>query len=333
MGLKGRCTRCWGSLLARFEDHAGWTGIKCRVCGIKFEGEKARNEIERMQAQTSLNFMDVRRGRAPEYSDTTFVQKFFPTAEPYPEEELAARVRRSQVNRKGRTKLTRHDFPPGSPGLLFIQAHILMAGVAGLSYPDEMSIAEVPDLRPNDDGSLTMHLSTKGFGDDPQYSENRLKNRMGTTMIEAMTAAFACELAIKAICLTCKDEAPKSHDLIALYDDLPALSKQRIETDYPEIVGTLRTGRHTFGQWRYFEVNVGEAGMRAMIDVPHAHAFGKAARVILDEAVMVGLGATVELETKDDIVFAGDTENHSVKFRVNIKARENPPPTRGPAPG
>ena len=64
-----------------------------------------------------------------------------------------------------------------------------------------------------------------------------------------------------------------------------------------------------------------------MIDVPHAHALGKAARVILDEAVMVGLGAAVDMETKDNVRIVGNTENHRFDFKVGIKARETPPRT------
>ena len=39
-------------------------------------------------------------------------------------------------------------------------------------------------------------------------------------MAQAMTAAFACELVMKAICLTCKDEAKQTHDLLDLNDGL-----------------------------------------------------------------------------------------------------------------
>ena len=325
--LKGRCTRCWGSLLARREDNGGWTGIRRRVCGTKTEGEKARDEFNEMQDRTALNLMNMQSGRAPEYGDAKFVQKIFPEPDSLSEAELAARVQTKLPEGKMRNRLNRHDFPLGSPGLLFIQAHILMAGVAEISYPDEMSVAHMPDVQVKDDGFLAFPLSIEGFRDDPNYSGNRLKNRMGSTLIEAMTAAFACELAMKAICLTCGDEAAKTHDLIELHDDLPEPGRRRIAADYPEIAETLQAARHTFGQWRYFEVNVGEAGMRAMIDVPHAHALGKAARVILDEAVMVGLGAAVDMETKDNVRIVGNTENHRFDFKVSIKARETPPRT------
>ena len=130
-------------------------------------------------------------------------------------------------------------------------------GVADISNPDEMSVGHLPDVRVVDDGSLAMPRPQEGFKNDTAELDNRLWNRMGTTMIEAMSAPFACQLAMKAICLTCTDEAPKTHDLIELHESLPAPSRQRIAADYPEIADTLEAGRNTFGQRRYFEVNVG----------------------------------------------------------------------------
>ena len=328
--LKGRCTRCWGSLLARHDRSGRCTRIRCRVCGSTVEGEKAGDAFLEMQKQTALNLMNLEFGHAPRYDTAGFVEKVFPQFETLSQEEFDKRMQAKLAERKDRSKLTRHDFPPGSPGLLFIQARILLAGIAALSHPDEVSVAEIPPVRVMDDGSLATPPSPEGFKDDPTYSDNRLWNRMGTTMIEAMTAAFACELAMKAICLTCTDEAPKSHDLVELHDSLPAASRQRIAADCPEIVETLEAARHTFGQWRYFEVNVGAAGMRAMFDVPRAHALGKAARVLLDEGIMVGLSAVIDLETKDNVRIVGGTANHHLDSRINVKGRESSPLTDGP---
>ena len=324
--LKGRCTRCWGNLLARVDDNCSWTGIKCRVCRIRVEGEAAAEEYKKMLGQTGLNLINMHLfRRTPEYGDAVFVYKLFPERDSLLKSELAERVESALSQGKKGNRLTRHDFPPGSPGFLFIQANILMAGVAELSCPDEISVADFPDVRAKDDGTLAVSLSPEGLKSDPDHSSTKLRHRMGTTMIEAMTAAFACELAMKAICLTCRDEAPKTHDLIALHDDLPPNSRTRMATDYPEIVETLRAARHTFGDWRYFEMNSGEAGVQTMIDVPRAHALGKAARVILDEGLMVGLNASVSVETKDNVSVVGDTENHHLHSKVQITAREDPP--------
>ena len=64
--LKGRCKRCWGGLLGRRDENRGWTGIRCRVCGTKIEGQQAQDEFQRMQEQTMLNLMNMGFGRAPD---------------------------------------------------------------------------------------------------------------------------------------------------------------------------------------------------------------------------------------------------------------------------
>ena len=148
---------------------------------------------------------------------------------------------------------------------------------------------------------------------------------MGTTRTEAMTAAFACELAMNAICLTCKDEAIRTHDLIELYHDLPQRSRTRIEADYPEIAAVMEAGRQTFGEWRYFQKSVGEAGLRAMIDMQQARALGKAARVFLDEADMVGLATSFKMQANRKIRVVGDTEFTSDTINVEMTGGENPP--------
>ncbi len=69
----------------------------------------------------------------------------------------------------------------------------------------------------HDDGSATVHVSTRELGEDPKASENELTKRLGSTMINAMInammSAFVCELAMKALHLTRMDETRKSHDL------------------------------------------------------------------------------------------------------------------------
>ena len=324
--LMGRCSRCWGNLLARLDDSGSWTRIKCCVCGITYEGEMAGDEYKKVLRQTAINLGNMQWfGRTPEYGNSAFVQKIFPAVNRLSGAGFTELVDVKLSEKRKPKRLNRHDFPPGSAGFLFIQANILMAGLAELSYPDEMSVADFPNIRPKDDGSLGATLSLEGLKNDPDRSGARLRNRMGTTMIEAMTAAFACELAMKAICLTCTHEAPKTHDLNELYDGLPSPSKRRLAADCPEIVETLNAARQTFGKWRYFEVNVGEQGIQAMIDVPRAHALGKAARVILDEALMVGLGASVHMKATDNVRVVGETECHHYTVKVDVSAQENPP--------
>ena len=200
-----------------------------------------------------------------------------------------------------------------------------MAGAADVSHPHELSVADFSGVKVKDDGSLTVRLPLGELKEDPNYPENRLRRRMATTMIEAMTAAFACELAIKAICLTCNDEAKKTHDLLDLFEELPEPSRERIELDFPEIEAVMRKGRQTFGAWRYFEKSVGEEGVRSMIDVEQARALAKAARVILDEALMVGLSGSVNINAQQDIRRTEDTTLYKAQTRLNITGGESPP--------
>ena len=152
-----------------------------------------------------------------------------------------------------------------SAGFLFMQASILMAGVSDISHPHETSVADFLDVEVRDDGSLVTHIPVDELKNDPQHTERRLIRRMGTTMTEAMIAAFACELAMKAISLTCNDEADKTHDLLALYETLPDRSRERICADFPDITDVIRKGRHRFGAWRYFETRVGDAAIEGYL--------------------------------------------------------------------
>ena len=115
-----------------------------------------------------------------------------------------------------------------------------------------------------------------------------------------MNSAFSCELSMKAICLTRTDRARMNHDLWSLYRDLPEDSRTRLEKDFPEVGSVLKEARHTFGKWRYFEVNVGGRGMKAMIDTERASALAKAARVLLDEAELMGLGYSVNVKATQE---------------------------------
>ena len=128
-----------------------------------------------------------------------------------------------------------------------MQASILMAGVSDISHPHETSVVGFSDVEVREDGSFVPRMPVDELESDPQHTERKLMRRMGTTMTEAMIAAFACELAMKAISLTCNDEAKKTHDLLTLFQELPGRSRERIQADYPEIADVIRKGRHTFG--------------------------------------------------------------------------------------
>ena len=323
--IKGRCRKCWGKLIGRTNEKHVYTGIKCRVCGIMLEGNDAGEEGERMFKESGVNTFNMVFGHNPKYADGLFVEKIFPCIDRQTEVEIKKRVNAKVKEGNKEGKLTRNSFPLGSAGLLVMQATILMAGVKEISNPYEMSVASFPDFDVKDDGSLVAHLPMEELKKDPQYLENRMMEMMGSTMTQAMISAFACELTMKAICLTCKDEALKSHDLLELYDDLPESSRRRTEADFVEIREVIDKGKQIFGSWRYFEKNAGEEAIRMMIDLEQAQALGKVARVILDEAEMVGLGGSVKMDVEKNVRITGEIKNYKQKITVNIKGQETPP--------
>ena len=323
--VRWRCQRCWGSLITRYEADRGWTGFRCRVCGTTLEGTAATQEYERLQRETTTNLMNLAFGWKPKYDDGVFSKRVRVPLEPQPHEQVIARVRAKSGPAAASRTLTRDEFPLGSAGFLFIQATILMAGVSDVSQPQETFVADFYELEVMHDGTAVLNLPIDELKNDPQPAEHRLIRRMGTTMTEAMIAAFSCELAMKAISLTCNNKASKTHDLLALFRELPDRSRERIQEDYPEIADVIEKGRQTFGHWRYFESRVGEAAIRSMTDVELAHALGKAARVILDEAQFVGISATASVKATRHVRVAGNARFTKGEITLNIEARENPP--------
>ena len=322
--LKGRCSRCWGGLMAKRRDEYLPQAIRCRVCGVTLEGDEARDEYRRMSNQTASNTFNMAFGQPAAYhDDAIFVQKPFP----YIERQSAQHFQQSVTVHaaKGRKDdwLTRGDFPAGSAGFLFLQARALISGIERL--PREMSVAAFSDVDLHDDGSATVHLSREELGVHSNDHERQLMARLGSTMTIALTSAFACELAMKAIGMTLAHEARKTHDLWKLFRDIPDESTTRLEADFPEIGFTLKAARHTFDKWRYFEANVGGRGIGAMIDTEKALGLSKAARVLLDEAEMVGLGFSVRLDATQRITKTGDRHDVHVKHRLHTKGTEAPP--------
>ena len=324
--LKGRCKTCWGRLLGRVNEKLTTTGIKCTVCERILEDDDARNEYDRMSKESTLNVLNMYWGHSPKYNkDATFVQKVFPHIERLTKEEFIERVNGSQRDQKKRDyrKLTRSEFPVGTLGYLLLQAKVLIASVE--SIPREMYTVDIPDFDLLDDSSALVRLSTEGISDDPRFHEDKLIKKVGSTMTAAMMSAFSCELAMKAIRLTLNDNALKSHDLLTLYNDLPRDSKMRISADFAEIESVLERGRETFGKWRYFEKNVGENGIRVMVDTELAVALGKAARVIIDEAELVGLGFSIRVDTEQQVQETSGNRKYRYKQKLNIKGTEMPP--------
>ena len=322
--LKGRCRRCWGGLIGKGGAEPEPTAIRCRVCGLLLEGDDAREEYRRMSEQSGLSTFQMAFGFPPKYlEDATFVQKVFPHIDRQSAEEFDRRTTTEAEKGPRKGWLTRSQFPGGSAGFLFLQARALMCGVERL--PRELSVARFQLIDPQDDGSAAIRTVGKELSEDPKANRNDLMRRLGSTMTIAMMSAFACELAMKAICLTRTDEARKSHDLWRLYRELPEDSRGRIQEDFPEAGSVLKKARHTFDKWRYFEANVGGRGMSAMIDTERAFDLAKAARVLLDEAELMGLGYSVSVEATRRVTRTGHRERVHLKHKMNTTAREAPP--------
>ena len=91
--VKGRCKRCWGGLVAKGQSEFLLDAIRCRVCGKTLEGNKAREEFQRMSDEAVRNTMNVVFEFAPRYSDEgDFVQKFFPPMDRLSEDGFHQRV-------------------------------------------------------------------------------------------------------------------------------------------------------------------------------------------------------------------------------------------------
>lgn len=326
VALKARCMRCWGPVEGRFDDDVTRVpdAIRCRVCGRSLEGEDAKEEHQRMSDEDSRNMFNMALGLGFKYrDDAVFLQKWFPYMDRQSESGILERVKERASEGAKDGWLTRSGFPAGSAGFLFLQAKAVMAGIERL--PRELSITRFSDVDVNDDGSATVYLSKKRLGEHTKTTEYELMRKLGSTMTIGMMSAFACELAMKAIRLTCMDEARKNHDLWKLYRDLPTDSKRRIRADFDEVELVLKSARRAFDRWRYFEANAGGHGMSAMINTQRAFDLAKAARVIFDEAEMVGLGYSVHLDATQRIREDERRRNVHVKHDMKVRGTEAPP--------
>ena len=321
---KGRCKRCWGGLIGRSNEAYLATGIKCLVCGKILEGSDAEAEEKRMSDEKGRNLMNMLFGGEAKYGDGAFAYKIFPHVGRFTEEEIRKRIRSKMTAGGG---LTRNQFPAGTPGFLYLQATLLMAGLGQTisQVERERSVLDFPEVKMKDDGAAAVSLPVENLGKNTQHQNFELMGRLGSTMSYAMFSAFACELAMKAISLTCKDEAAKSHDLLDLFNDLPDESRGRLKADYPEIEEVMDQQRHTFGKWRYFETAVGGQGIKSMAATASARALGKAARVILDEAAFVGLSGKVKVDGKETVKFVGQRKNYDYRYELTITGSESPP--------
>ena len=322
----GRCAKCWGPATGTKADNDQWNRIECRLCGQALDGQDAQHEIASMWREAAANLPRARVGRRSEYRERArFVLKMLPDMDRDPQ-RFRHRTEASARAARERGRLTRREFPPGTPGYLYAQARAFLSGMESLSHetsaialsdfdfgePQVVDVIESPA-----DG--TVHVSGTAPVRFRKPSHEALMARMGTAVVAGMAASFACEVAMKAILITRFDETERTHDLLKLYRALPPDSQERLEGDFPDIPHVLDKSRHAFGKWRYFEQSVAEDAISALVDTDRVWELGKAARLIVDECVIAGLQYEVHVQTTYDFVTDGDhasTSNH-LSLRVD----------------
>ena len=277
-----------------------------------------------MSNESRSNTFNMVFGQPLKYSaEGTFVDKLFPYMDRVPEDEFRQRVDDRATEGNEERWLTRSGFPAGSAGFLFLQARVLMSGMERL--PRELSVAPFSEFDIHADGSATVYLSKEELTEHSKTREHKLLRSLGSTLTVAMMSAFACELLMKAIRLTRIDKARKSHDLWKLYKDLPQDSKDRVRADFPEIESVLKSARYTFDKWRYFEANVGGHGIAAMGDTARALDLAKTARVLIDEAEMMGLGYSVRVTATQRVRQFDQRKDIHVTHDIYTQGTEAPP--------
>ena len=328
--LKGRCTTCWAGTVMRSNSVHNCVEITCRGCGKSLAGEDAEQEHERMfleQADHAYRLsgqITLGYDRKP---PGPFVWKISPPLKRETDKELKTRIRKSSQTKVPTGYIGRGRFPLGTPGLLYLQGKILSDGLDAVPGFDEGAIGGFPYSERNDDSSLSVYYSKEELEGGSPYREYRMMKMMGANMVASMSSAFACELAIKAICLTSNGLCLKSHDLYDLYGKLPDDSRKRIEFDYPELPDAMQEGRERFGEWRYFETVIGERAILALASPALSRSLLKSARVLLDEGAVVGLSGSVKMEARQDVRVVDEDRFEKYSYNLKVNGGESPAPT------
>ena len=84
----------------------------------------------------------------------------------------------------------------------------------------------------------------------------------------------------------------------------------------------LHPASTTFGEWRYFEQAVAEDAISALVNTDRARQLAKAARVILDECVIVGLRSHVHVETTHEAKNTSGRPSQSERIRLTVHSGE-----------
>ena len=327
--VSGRCAKCWGPATGTKNGNDQWVSIRCRLCGQALDGENAQHEIASMWREANANLPQARVGRRSEYrEDAHFVLKLLPDMDRDPQ-RFRHRTEASAGAPRGRGWLTRREFPLGTPGFLYVQARAFLSGMESQSHESSaiaLSDFDIGDAQFVDVIESPADGTVRVSGAAPvrfrKPSHEALMARMGTAVVAGMAAAFACEVGMKAILITRLDKAERTHDLLRLYQALPADSKERLEGDFPEIPDVLNRNRHAFGRWRYFEHNVAEDAISALLDTDRVWELGKLARLIVDECVIAGLGYDVHVQTSYEVVSERGDASVSQHLRLRVKGSE-----------
>ena len=321
---KGRCTNCWGPAAGLKDRDGHWVRMECRLCRRAVDAEDAQREAERMQLESEDNLPRARVGRGAVYHEgAQFVLKILPDMD----RDKAQFEQRVAARREAEPKkncLGRRHFPLGTAGSLYAQACAFVAGLNNL--PREMSAISLSDFdfaepqilgveAPAADAPVRISVATPATHRKP--SNVVMMARMGTAVVAGMVAAFACEVGMKAILMTRRDEAERTHDLLKLYKGLPEDSRKRLEADFGEIAGVLEKYRHTFDKWRYFEQRGGEHAIAPLVDTDRVWGLGKVARVIVDECVVAGL--QYEIHVNADFEFTGDSDGVTSSEQLGLQ--------------
>ena len=328
--MKPRCADCWGPVVELHDTDGSWMSLECQVCGRAVGTVEAVRESERMHREAEDNIPRARVGRGAVYCGSSrFVLKILPDMD-RDKSAFDQRVAASRAAEPRPGYLGRRDFPKGTPGYLFAQASAIVAGLNRL--PREMAVISLSDFDfgepqivgvegPTTEAPVRIRATIPVEHRKP--SSIAIMERMGTTMAAGMLAAFACELGMKAISMTRLDEVRRTHDLLRLFDNLPEDSRDRIQADFAGIGDVLKHHRHTFDKWRYFEHNVAEAAMTALVDTDRVSGLGKAARVLIDECVVAGLQYDINVDTTLEFTAGADSLSQTDQIGLSLTGHEN----------
>ena len=332
--IKARCAHCWGAVSGNTDGGGRWNHIECRVCGRSIRGDDAVREAVIMQAEAADNMAPARAGHPAKYrTGAGFVLKILPDMDRN-QQLVNDRIAASLLAGRKRDRLTRHEIPPGTAGYLYAQARAFLAGLDNLR-PANMSVFASSDFEfgePQVSGvvrsaaSGALHLTGTIPVAHRNPSGRPLMGRLGTALVAGMSAAFACEVGMKAILMTRLDEAAKTHDLLKLYEELPEDVVQRLEADFPEIAEVIAHGRQTFGKWRYFDQSGGGDAIRALVDTERVGGLAKAARVIADECIIAGLNYEIDIGATVQSRWDGHETTGSQRLELRLEGGESAVP-------